>query len=91
MDLDKELLIAVYTRAAFSSRLQSWVSYQSNPTITLLCFYLTVTESAAPNDIATDHPLSSPVTYHLLWLLEEIWPFFFRLQQYKKPSFCQAN
>lgn len=49
------------------------------PTITFLCFYFTVTVSAAPNDIATDHPLSSPiwfVTYHLLWLLEEIWPSF---------------
>lgn len=49
------------------------------PTITFLCFYFTVTVSAAANDIGTDHPLSSPicfVTYHLLWLLEEIWPSF---------------
>ena len=43
-----------------SSRLQSyWYLISLVETITFLCFYFTVTASATPNNIATDHPLSS--------------------------------
>ena len=79
MGLEKELLSAVYIRAVFHQDCRARYLISLTPTITFLCFYFTVTVSAAPNDIATDHPLSSPiwfVTYHLLWLLEEIWPSF---------------